>query len=64
MIGYCAKESLISEFSCGCGRLGSAHTQIALSRFTISMVKDVSVGGTQQKWNIQQHTHVSPTGMK
>jgi hypothetical protein len=48
--------------SCGCGRLSGAHSQVALSRFTISMVvKEGNVDRTPQKWNIQEHTQTSPT---
>uniref|UniRef100_A0A1I7RLF9 LSDAT_euk domain-containing protein n=1 Tax=Bursaphelenchus xylophilus TaxID=6326 RepID=A0A1I7RLF9_BURXY len=44
---------------CGCGRLSSHHTQLALSRFTLSMVKPVHPG--KQKWKIKEHTLAQPT---
>ncbi|KAI6232958.1 hypothetical protein M3Y99_00955900 [Aphelenchoides fujianensis] len=46
---------------CRCGRLSSAHSQLALSRFTIAITKEAQVGGGHQKWSIAQHTQSSPT---
>lgn len=48
------------NFSCGCGRLSSAHSQPALSRFTTSVTKSCN-STTSQKWMIENHTASSPT---
>ncbi|CAD5206325.1 unnamed protein product [Bursaphelenchus okinawaensis] len=44
---------------CGCGRPSSHHSQLALSRFTLSMVKPVDK--TPQKWSIKEHNQSLPT---
>uniref|UniRef100_A0A914E6R5 Uncharacterized protein n=1 Tax=Acrobeloides nanus TaxID=290746 RepID=A0A914E6R5_9BILA len=56
---------------CGCGRLSSSHSQLALSRFTASLIKSKSTVNTrsthplanvpQRDWNILEHTQESPT---
>ncbi|TKR95142.1 hypothetical protein L596_009349 [Steinernema carpocapsae] len=43
---------------CGCGRPNVAHSQLALSRFTTSMIK---TGSDPKKWSIREHTLASRT---
>ncbi|KAI6203373.1 hypothetical protein M3Y94_00548600 [Aphelenchoides besseyi] len=50
----------VNSDRCRCGRLSSAHSQLALSRFTIAITKEANVRGTH-KWSIAQHTQSSPT---
>uniref|UniRef100_A0A915EN08 TRPM SLOG domain-containing protein n=1 Tax=Ditylenchus dipsaci TaxID=166011 RepID=A0A915EN08_9BILA len=45
---------------CGCGRLSSSHSQLALSRFTTSVTRP-SLVNNSKKWTINAHTIGSPT---
>ncbi|KAI1722198.1 ion transport protein domain-containing protein [Ditylenchus destructor] len=45
---------------CGCGRLSSHHSQLALSRFTTSVTRPSAVKASK-KWTIGSHTTASPT---
>ncbi|KAI1718715.1 ion transport protein [Ditylenchus destructor] len=45
---------------CGCGRLSSHHSQLALSRFTTSVTRPSAVNASK-KWTIGSHTTASPT---
>lgn len=45
---------------CGCGRVNSAHSQLALSRFTTSVTKQ-PLTNLLRKWTIKDHTTASPT---
>lgn len=57
---------------CGCGRLSSSHSQLALSRFTTSLIKSKSSATTRNphpllahshphEWNLLEHSEASPT---
>ncbi|MFH4982472.1 hypothetical protein AB6A40_009181, partial [Gnathostoma spinigerum] len=49
---------------CGCGRPSSAHSAVALSRFTTMSSfaeEDTAKNVRSQHWNIAQHTEASPT---
>lgn len=61
---------------CGCGRVSSAHSQLALSRFTTSVTRwsalltrnhaastniGATVASTEAKWSTSAHTSASPT---
>lgn len=58
MLNFCENISFI--FRCGCGRNVSAHSQQALSRFSILITKQPSTNFLK-KWTIKDHTVALPT---